>query len=173
MNCPNYNEISKYVAECSAMQELGIKYIPSIKRSGSPCHNCLKEQSGVPTAENLTPAMSDYIERNKEKMPLPLISEQAVPFVKSMVRWALHGGTSDTEYNYRLDICKTCELYDKDTDRCSACGCFISDGFLTPGKARVIENKEAISDCPLGKWSVLGTDVRTGAAFKKCGSCGG
>ena len=45
------------------------------------------------------------------------------------------------EIESRLDICKACPSFKKNTQRCGKCGCFMSL------KATLLQAK-----CPLGKW---------------------
>ena len=45
------------------------------------------------------------------------------------------------EIEKRLEICKTCPSFKKNTQRCGKCGCFMSL------KATLLQAK-----CPLGKW---------------------
>lgn len=54
---------------------------------------------------------------------------------------------SDEIYNNRIEICKTCEKYDKIQNRCKECGCFLS------GKARFV-----FEECPLKKWGMTEED---------------
>jgi hypothetical protein len=48
----------------------------------------------------------------------------------------------DKLFNERLEICKKCEKYDANQQRCFECGCFLTT------KARII-----LDSCPLGKWT--------------------
>jgi hypothetical protein len=41
----------------------------------------------------------------------------------------------------RLEICRSCDYYIKDSSRCSLCGCFMNF------KTRLTQ-----SSCPIGKW---------------------
>lgn len=47
----------------------------------------------------------------------------------------------DTVYNQRLDICRQCEYYDVEQNRCKSCGCWLKY------KARYGSGM-----CPIGKW---------------------
>lgn len=49
---------------------------------------------------------------------------------------------SDKVYNERLQICKSCEKFDEEQNRCFECGCYL------PVKAKFI-----LDDCPLNKWT--------------------
>lgn len=48
---------------------------------------------------------------------------------------------------YRLELCKSCDNFDKHNSQCLICGCNISD-------KKIFLNKLAWSDqeCPIGKW---------------------
>jgi hypothetical protein len=50
---------------------------------------------------------------------------------------------SDKIFNERLQICKSCEKYDEQQNKCKECGCFV------PAKAKII-----LDSCPLNKWGV-------------------
>lgn len=57
---------------------------------------------------------------------------------------ALNGGeifTSDQIQEQRLLICSVCDSLDKDTARCTECGCFVQ-----------IKSRVTTEQCPLGKW---------------------
>lgn len=47
----------------------------------------------------------------------------------------------------RLEICRTCEFFNKKSTRCSKCGCFMEYKAMMP-----------YVDCPIGKWGVINTD---------------
>jgi hypothetical protein len=47
----------------------------------------------------------------------------------------------EEEYNKRIDICKTCDKYDAEANKCTHCGCFL--------KVKASWNSEK---CPLSKW---------------------
>ena len=49
---------------------------------------------------------------------------------------------SDEIYNERVEICKQCESYDEERNKCIECGCFLKQ------KARF-----ALDSCPLKKWN--------------------
>jgi hypothetical protein len=48
---------------------------------------------------------------------------------------------SSEEAQKRLDICKTCEFFDKNSQRCSKCGCYLS-----------VKTYLKAEHCPIGKW---------------------
>jgi hypothetical protein len=71
----------------------------------------------------------------KDKATEPSKTQQMIDSVKSKV-------LVDEEVTaQRLEICSTCEFYEKATDRCKQCGCFMKF------KARLKKVK-----CPVGKW---------------------
>ena len=51
------------------------------------------------------------------------------------------GWLEEKQFNERLDVCKSCDLYNFHTKRCRECGCFMMV------KARIAGSK-----CPIGKW---------------------
>jgi hypothetical protein len=53
------------------------------------------------------------------------------------------------ETRSRLDICNTCEEYNKTTRTCAQCSCFMPLKVLMP-----------FVKCPLGKWEMMGDDKR-------------
>ena len=166
--CNNYTYISKYVSKCKALEELGIQYIPGESRNGNPCGKCQKEwiNGDIPTKETLTPSMQKILSANN-KIPLPTITEQAVSVGKSLVEWAFNGfqNVPQHEAERRLNICKSnqCGMYNEDSGRCSACGCFCA--------AKVQFSHE---ECPAGYWGKkdLGAEVLNNAPPNRCGSCG-
>ena len=50
---------------------------------------------------------------------------------------------SDKVYKERLEICKSCEKYDLNENRCFECGCYLA-----------VKAKFILDDCPLNKWSM-------------------
>lgn len=48
----------------------------------------------------------------------------------------------DDLFNERMEICKKCDKYDSEQQRCFECGCFLET------KARII-----LDSCPLNKWT--------------------
>jgi hypothetical protein len=48
----------------------------------------------------------------------------------------------------RLDICSSCEHYDKEKTKCNSCGCFM------PAKAAL-----PLASCPLDKWKKESDDT--------------
>lgn len=167
MICTNYIYINEYVSNCIVLSKLGIKNIPSDGRSNNICDKCKSEWNSPfsPTIENLTPTMVEYI--NNKKISLPTITEQAVSVGKSLVEWAFNGfqNVPQHEAERRLNICKSnqCGMYNEDSGRCSACGCFCA--------AKVQFSHE---ECPAGYWGKkdLGAEVLNNAPPNRCGSCG-
>ena len=47
----------------------------------------------------------------------------------------------DAVYEQRLDVCKSCNFYDVEQNRCMQCGCWLNY------KARY-----SAGQCPIGKW---------------------
>jgi hypothetical protein len=47
----------------------------------------------------------------------------------------------DKIFNERIDICKSCEFYNKSYNKCNVCGCFLD--------IKATWNSEK---CPTGKW---------------------
>lgn len=71
-------------------------------------------------------------------------------FIKSLFWhiWAGFPKASNQQIQTRLDICKQCEMYDKDNSQCLVCGCHLSN-------KKIFMNKLAWADqsCPIGKWN--------------------
>jgi hypothetical protein len=74
---------------------------------------------------------------------------QAANFSKATIEHILAGRpkVSEEMYQTRLSICNDCELCDKTEGeaswRCKACGCYLKEGYIMPGKARWADQ-----DCP-------------------------
>jgi len=64
-------------------------------------------------------------------------------FGKSAINHAKDGfkKVDDDLYNQRIEICKGCEFFNAESDRCKKCGCFL--------KIKASWNSEK---CPLDKW---------------------
>ena len=77
-----------------------------------------------------------------EDVKYPSLAQQARKlgnFAKDVARdprWV-----DDTEYERRMKICRACNLYDHEQNRCKKCGCKLK------GKARFKAGK-----CPIQKW---------------------
>lgn len=48
---------------------------------------------------------------------------------------------SDAEANSRLEICKGCEFFNSDSQRCTKCGCYMA-----------VKTYLKAEKCPVGKW---------------------
>lgn len=168
MNCKNYKKISNKLGQCSVLNDYGVEFIIEENRASSPCNVCKQEwkNNECPTKENMTNIMSNVLASNG-KISLPTITEQAVSIGKSLVEWAFNGfqNVPQHEAERRLNICKSnqCGMYNEDSGRCSACGCFCA--------AKVQFSHE---ECPADKWGKkdLGAEVLNNAPPNRCGSCG-
>lgn len=160
--CPHLTVISKHVAECAVLKELGLPKIPGPSRSGHPCDTCQAQwkDGKPPTTEEITMPMAKILSYGK-KMPLPTIVEQVQTLGAEGMQWATAGfpTTTEEEYQARLEICKTCPQYDAEQKRCSACGCFVEKA------ARM-----ATKDCPDKKWPEL-ERMKRKMAQGGCSSC--
>ena len=82
-----------------------------------------------------------------EENQFPSVGEQASNLTDLMMNIAsdtINGKrifTSLKEQQYRMEICKTCEFYDEESNRCKECGCYL--------KQKV---KIAGAWCPIFKW---------------------
>lgn len=80
----------------------------------------------------------------------PSLIEQGKNLSKFMLDVIKHVNKADGKFlladeklfNERMEICKKCDKYDSEQQRCFECGCFLGN------KARII-----IDSCPLGKWT--------------------
>lgn len=165
MECPNYKPISKHLAECLILKESGVQYIAAETRSGSPCHNCKTEWKEVaPTKDSLTNAMV-LVLQNNGKISLPTITEQVKSFVSTLAKWIGTGfqNVPADEQRLRLEICKknTCGMYDSESGRCNACGCFCE-----------AKSKFSHETCPANLWPEIGPEYKNQPSPGKCGSCG-
>lgn len=73
-------------------------------------------------------------------------------FLKSLFWhvWAGFPKSTQEQINYRLNICLSCDKYDKENKECSVCGCNVNH-------KRIFMNKLAWADqqCPVGKWQKI------------------
>jgi hypothetical protein len=79
--------------------------------------------------------------RNKQKLPSKI--QMAKNLTQASVEHAKNGFANVTseEQQARLDICKSCEFYIPEQDRCGKCGCYLkSKSAWKSGK------------CPVEKW---------------------
>jgi hypothetical protein len=85
---------------------------------------------------------------------LPEQGKNLASFAFDIVKRALYGQAltvSDEIKQNRLNICKTCDKYDEEPNRCKECGCMLEykTGF-------------ALDSCPLGKWKESSEDWMNG-----------
>lgn len=90
----------------------------------------------------------------KEYPSLPEQGKNLASFAFEIVKKALYGEAltvSDEIKQTRLNICKICDKYDEEPNRCIECGCFLEykTGF-------------ALDSCPLGKWGESKDDWMNG-----------
>jgi hypothetical protein len=74
--------------------------------------------------------------KNLAKFTVDVVKDQVIGSETNSVLYA-----SDTLYNQRLEICKTCNFYDEEQNRCKHCGCWLK--YKARFKAGV---------CPVRKW---------------------
>ncbi len=58
--------------------------------------------------------------------------------------------------DYRLSVCRKCDKYDQENDKCTVCGCWmdIKTGLAT-NKDPELMGEVVITHCPLGRWGDL------------------
>ena len=82
----------------------------------------------------------------KQYPSLPEQGKNLAKFAWDVINESLRKGAplqvSDSIYNERLEICKSCDWYDPEQIRCKECGCWLEQ------KARW-----SLDSCPIGKWS--------------------
>ncbi|NBO98659.1 MAG: hypothetical protein EBU90_00760 [Proteobacteria bacterium] len=82
---------------------------------------------------------------NKPSMPsLPKMVTNAAQAVVRNVQSVAAGNDlrlSSDEANSRLSVCKGCEFFDKNQERCGKCGCFMA-----------LKTYLKAERCPVGKW---------------------
>jgi hypothetical protein len=107
-----------------------------------PCPGCKEPKK---TAQPYTPPAPSNVQ-------MPSLWQQAKNLTKSVVEHTKTGGQNVTaeEKQARLDICNSCEFFNKDNNRCGKCGCMMQ-----------IKTGWASSSCPLNppKWG-RGADVK-------------
>lgn len=59
---------------------------------------------------------------------------------KDLIRGKLQFASKATATS-RIDLCKSCEVYDSEKKKCTVCGCYM------PAKVRL-----QLSSCPMEKW---------------------
>jgi Family of unknown function (DUF6171) len=84
----------------------------------------------------------------EDELKMPSVKDMAKSFIdsaKDVVAGAISGENilvSDDVRESRLEICRSCEFFEKVKSRCSKCGCFME-----------IKTKFANVQCPIDKWS--------------------
>lgn len=104
-----------------------------------------KENTYKPDGIKLNPS-----ELNNHQMPS--LIEMAKNFTSTMIDYAKDGfnNVSEGEYNHRLAICESCEFLDKNSFRCSQCGCQMK-----------IKAHLAVAECPIKKWLKVDKNIPT------------
>jgi hypothetical protein len=87
-----------------------------------------------------------FCEEKKEEINFPSIVEQTSNFLtaaKSEIKSIFNGDQeiSKKEKTTRLEICKSCDFFDKESERCKKCGCYLK--WKTGWRSQ---------SCPIGKW---------------------
>lgn len=74
---------------------------------------------------------------------LPGFFETAKNFTKSAAEHIADGmkNTEKTLQEKRMDVCRRCEFFIKETERCSKCGCYLQ-----------LKTKWNSAKCPIKKW---------------------
>ena len=88
----------------------------------------------------------------------PSLAEQLKNYATATARWVASGTPvrSEEEILVILNICESCDLYDKAQQRCTKCGCNANNG------RSALWNKLAMATerCPLGKWGDEGQTAK-------------
>jgi hypothetical protein len=74
--------------------------------------------------------------KNLAKFTVDVVKDQVIGSETNSVLYA-----SDTVYEQRLEVCKGCEYYDVEQNRCKHCGCWLK-----------YKAKFSAGQCPIGKW---------------------
>ena len=74
--------------------------------------------------------------KNLAKFVIEVVKDQVIGSETNSVLYA-----TDVVFDQRLEVCKGCEYYDVEQNRCRHCGCWLKY------KARFKEGH-----CPIGKW---------------------
>jgi hypothetical protein len=93
----------------------------------------------------------------------PSLKAQIYEFLialKTELRWLSLGGTPPTEgeSTQRHKLCLVCSFRDQQTDRCTACGCYLraeSMPFLLRKTIGMGKTEMACQQCPIGKWGTV------------------
>lgn len=167
-NCKYFIPVTKHLSTCKLLEdEFGVKYIPSLTRSGNPCKGCQAEwiSGELPTKDNLTSPIKLILQANG-KIALPTITEQFKNLTQSIIGWAGNGfkNVPENEADRRIKICESnvCGLFEKEERRCTGCGCFVD-----------LKVKYSHEECPAEYWGQkdLGAETLNNAP-QGCGSCG-
>ncbi len=83
---------------------------------------------------------------DQPKRKFPSLFQMMKSFTKDLGKYIRDGGPNVTpdEYADRLDVCNTCEFFDKNAYRCTECGCMMQH-----------KAKWATAVCPKNKWAIL------------------
>lgn len=109
----------KEISEITRRQIRKIRNLP-LEQEESLTQEDLEMPSMVQIIENFTNSVANNISSVASGNPLKTSSEDA---------------------SGRLNICKTCEFFDKNSERCSKCGCKMA-----------IKTYLKAEKCPIGKW---------------------
>lgn len=119
---------------------------------GNNQYKCIENKIPIITVlpENLPIVCTICQEKQSkiEEIDTPSTIDKIKGFSSAMTRWAKSGfQTVDSkEYKNRIDICKSCEYFDK--GRCRICGCFM-----------IAKCWLASEECPKQKWLQIDNDT--------------
>jgi formamidopyrimidine-DNA glycosylase len=91
---------------------------------------------------------SKEVKKLSEEQQYPSVGEQAkniVNLVQDAISDVLKGNqlfVTEEEQTRRMEICKACDQYSQEDERCRKCGCFLKQ------KTSLTSSK-----CPLNKWN--------------------
>ena len=90
---------------------------------------------------------------------MPSLFQSSKNFLISTAKHIANNATSTSKKNQklRLSICRSCDFFQKDSQRCLKCGCYVN-----------IKTSWASESCPEGKWDV----EKTCKKKKTSGGCG-
>lgn len=97
-----------------------------------------------------------------DKIEYPSIPEMGgnlAKFAFDIIKKSMKGDAlivSNEVAEERMDICKGCEYYDSEKNRCKHCGCFLDH-----------KVRWALDSCPIGKWTSSDKDWIDGGKFDK------
>lgn len=91
-------------------------------------------------------------------MEPPTIAQKTVNLVKAVVKHVANGmvNVSDSVKKERMNICKSCPLFNPSNTTCNQCGCYLEE-----------KTKWASEKCPLDKWSDIKTQASGGCGCNK------